>query len=47
MIPNGDIPAYHAGRAGPVRWALKHGDEVLTWGELDVEAMKVVHPRRG
>jgi bile acid-coenzyme A ligase len=35
MIPNGDIPAYHAGRAGSVRWALKHGDEVLTWGELD------------
>jgi bile acid-coenzyme A ligase len=35
MIPNGQIPAYHAQRLGADRWVLKHADEVVTWGELD------------
>jgi bile acid-coenzyme A ligase len=35
MLPNGQIPAFHARRLGSRRWALKHGDDIVTWGELD------------
>jgi bile acid-coenzyme A ligase len=30
----GDIPERNAARLGAERWALRHGDDVLTWGEL-------------
>jgi len=29
------LPAMQAQRLGPDRWALRHGDDVLSWGELD------------
>jgi len=34
-IPFGEIPALHAARLGPGQWALRHNDEVISWGELD------------
>ncbi len=34
-IPMGAIPAFYAGRLGPDRVAVKHGDEAVSWAELD------------
>ncbi len=30
----GDVPARGVARRGPDQWAVRHGDDVLTWGEL-------------
>ncbi len=35
-IPLADIPAFNANRLGADRWALRHGGDVLSWGELDM-----------
>jgi len=35
FIPIGDLPALHAERHGGTRWAVRHGHDVLSWGELD------------
>jgi len=35
MLPNAQVPAFHAARLGPERWALRHGEDVVSWGELD------------
>lgn len=34
----GDVPAYQAQRLGPDRWAVRHGDDVLTWAQLEDRA---------
>jgi bile acid-coenzyme A ligase len=43
----GDVPAYQAGRLGPDRWAIRHGDEVLTWAQLDDRATRRGHALAG
>jgi bile acid-coenzyme A ligase len=30
----GDVPRRNAGRLGPDRWAVRHGEDVLDWGTL-------------
>jgi len=35
LVANGEIPSFHARRLGADRWSLKHGDDVVSWGELD------------
>jgi bile acid-coenzyme A ligase len=40
MIPLSAIPAFHAGRLGAERWAVRHGDDVLSWGELDAQSTR-------
>lgn len=35
MIPMGNVPTFNAGRLGADRWCLRHGSEVLSWGELE------------
>jgi bile acid-coenzyme A ligase len=42
-LPLGDIPTYHARRRGHDQCCLRHGDAVLTWGELDDRATRRAH----
>jgi bile acid-coenzyme A ligase len=35
MLPNAQVPAFHAARLGPERWALRHEEDGVSWGELD------------
>lgn len=39
----GDIPERNAGRYGPARWAVRHGEHVLSWGELAENARRRAH----
>jgi bile acid-coenzyme A ligase len=39
----GDVPAHQAERLGPDRWALRHGDEVLSWAQLEDRATRRAH----
>lgn len=39
----GDVPSHQAHRLGPDRWALRHGEDVLTWSELDDRATRRAH----
>jgi bile acid-coenzyme A ligase len=39
----GDIPERNAARLGPERWAVRHGDDVLTWGELAGRVRRRAH----
>jgi hypothetical protein len=32
MLPNAQVPAFHAARLGPERWALRHGEDVVKLG---------------
>lgn len=34
LIPLGRVPAMQAARHGGDAWAIRHGDDVLTWGEF-------------
>jgi bile acid-coenzyme A ligase len=43
LIALGDLPAYQAARLGEHRRALSHGDESLSWGELDNRATRRAH----
>jgi bile acid-coenzyme A ligase len=43
LIALGQIPAYQASRRGRDRWCLRHGDDVLTWGELEEHATRRAH----
>jgi len=35
MIPLSRIPSIQAARQGAETWAIRHGDDVITWGELE------------
>lgn len=39
----GDIPERNAARLGPNGWAVRHGEEVLSWGELADRALGRAH----
>lgn len=39
----GDVPERNAARLGAERWALRHGDAVLSWGELAERALRRAH----
>jgi len=38
LIPLGRVPAMQAARQGEDAWAIRHGDDVVTWGELELHA---------
>lgn len=40
LIPMGDIPALHAARLGADTIAIRIGEETLSWGELDLRAIR-------
>jgi bile acid-coenzyme A ligase len=39
----GDVPSYQARRLGADRWAIRHGDDVLTWSQLEDRANRRAH----
>jgi bile acid-coenzyme A ligase len=39
----GDIPERNAARLGPARWAVRHDEDVLTWGALADRALRRAH----
>lgn len=39
----GDVPERNAARLGAERWAVRHGEDVLTWGELAERALRRAH----
>jgi bile acid-coenzyme A ligase len=39
----GDVPERNAVRLGAERWAVRHGDAVLSWGELAERALRRAH----
>jgi bile acid-coenzyme A ligase len=39
----GDVPDRNAARLGAERWAIRHGDAVLSWGELAERALRRAH----
>lgn len=39
----GDLPESNAARLGPDRWAVRHDDDVLSWGELANRALRRAH----
>ncbi|MFA7601592.1 MAG: AMP-binding protein [Novosphingobium sp.] len=43
----GDVPERNAARLGAERWAVRHGEEVLTWGELAERALRRAHALAG
>lgn len=42
-IPLGDVPARNAERLGPDKWAVRHGEDVLSWGELADRVVRRAH----
>src|SRR5579863_6513907 len=43
VLALGNVPAYQAGRQGAERWCIRHGDDVLNWGELDAFSTRRAH----
>jgi len=43
----GDVPERNAARLGPARWAVRHGADVLGWGELAERALRRAHALAG
>ncbi len=43
LIPLAEIPARGAARHGADAWAIRHGDDVMTWGELDDRSLRRAH----
>lgn len=39
----GDVPESNAARLGSDRWAVRHDDDVLTWGELANRSLRRAH----
>ena len=39
----GDVPELNAARLGPERWAIRHDDAVLSWGELADRTLRRAH----
>lgn len=45
-IPLGDLPGHHAARLGPDRMCLRHGEDELSWGELERRSTRRAHALR-
>ncbi|MCW1431873.1 AMP-binding protein [Novosphingobium sp. JCM 18896] len=43
----GDVPERNAARLGADRWAVRHGEDVLSWGELAERALRRAHALAG
>jgi bile acid-coenzyme A ligase len=43
LVPLGEIAARNAARLGPDRWAVRHGEEVASWGDLADRARRRAH----
>lgn len=43
LIPLARLPALQAERRGAHTWALRYGDDVLTWGELEANSTRRAH----
>ena len=43
----GDLPERNATRRGADHWAVRHGDAVLSWGELADAATRRAHALQG
>jgi bile acid-coenzyme A ligase len=43
LIPLAEIPARGVARHGADAWAIRHGDEIVTWGELADRATRRAH----
>ena len=41
------MPERNAARLGAERWAVRHGDDVLSWGELAERALRRAHALAG
>lgn len=39
----GDVPERNAARLGPGRWAVRHGEEAIAWGELAERSLRRAH----
>jgi len=39
----GDIPERNSARLGPDRWAVRHGEDVLSWGDLADRVLRRAH----
>lgn len=46
LTPLSMIPGIHASRLGADRWCLRHGDDMLSWGELDTRSTRRAHALR-
>lgn len=46
LIPLAEIPARGAARHGADAWAIRHGDDVVTWGQLADRALRRAHALR-
>ena len=43
LIALGNIPAMWAERHGADAWAIRHGDDVISWGELEERSLRRAH----
>ncbi len=43
MVALGDVPSHQARRLGPDRWAVRHGEDMLSWSQLDDRATRRAH----
>jgi bile acid-coenzyme A ligase len=43
----GDVPERNAARLGPDRWAIRHGEDPIGWGELAERTLRRAHALRG
>jgi bile acid-coenzyme A ligase len=43
LLALGQVPAHQVARLGRDRWCLRHGDDSLTWGELDERSNRRAH----
>jgi bile acid-coenzyme A ligase len=46
LIPLAEIPARGAALHGPDAWAIRYGDDVVSWGELAERALRRAHALR-
>lgn len=46
LIPLAEIPARGVARHGRDAWAIRHGDDVITWGEMAERATRRAHALR-
>lgn len=46
IIPLAEIPARGSARHGADAWAIRHGDDVITWGELADRTLRRAHALR-
>jgi acyl-CoA synthetase (AMP-forming)/AMP-acid ligase II len=43
----GDVPERNVARLGRERWAVRHGEDVLSWGELADRSLRRAHALAG